>query len=124
MHGWQRLRGTRRGALGRGARRRDREGTRDIETGYAGLCPLQERMNEMKNTLGDVHNLLMEQMERLAVADDGDELAQAIKRADAMTSVAQQVTANAANIIKAAHMKARLGDAGKMPAMLGDGAGE
>ncbi len=78
----------------------------------------------MKNTLGDVHNLLMEQMERLAVADDGDELAQAIKRADAMTSVAQQVTANAANIIKAAHMKARLGDAGKMPAMLGDGAGE
>lgn len=78
----------------------------------------------MRNTLGDMHNLLMEQMERLAQAEDGDELAQAIKRADAMTGVAQQVTSNAANILKAAHMKARMGAGGQMPAMLDGGSGE
>lgn len=74
----------------------------------------------VRNTLGDVHNLLMEQMERISQAD-GEELKDELKRADALTGLAQQVNANATNVIKAANMKARLGGSLEMPAMLGGG---
>lgn len=74
----------------------------------------------IKNTLGDVHNLLMEQMERISQAGE-DELEDELKRADALTGLAQQVNANATNVIKAANMKARLGGGLEMPAMLGGG---
>lgn len=73
-----------------------------------------------KNTLGDMHNLLMEQMERLADASD-DEIKTEIARAEAMTDVAEQVTANAANMLKAAHLRARMPAGGAVPAMLGSG---
>lgn len=74
----------------------------------------------VKNTLGDVHNLLMEQMERVSQANE-DELESELKRGEAMTGLAQQVNANAANVIKAANMRARLGDASALPPMLGGG---
>lgn len=74
----------------------------------------------IKNTLGDVHNLLMEQMERISQAGE-DELEDELKRADALTGLAQQVNANATNVIKAANMKARLGGGLEMPTMLGGG---
>ena len=73
-----------------------------------------------RNTLGDMHNLLMEQMERLADASD-DEIKTEIARAEAMTDVAEQVTANAANMLKAIHLRGRMSDGGAVPAMLGAG---
>lgn len=73
-----------------------------------------------RNTLGDMHNLLMEQMERLAEASD-EEIKTEIARAEAMTDVAEQVTANAANMLKAAHLRARMPAGGELPAVLGAG---
>lgn len=73
----------------------------------------------VKNTLGDVHNLLMEQMERISQADDS-ELDDEIKRADALTGLATQVNANATNVIKAAQLKARMGGEVSFPHMLGE----
>nr|DAW28254.1 MAG TPA: hypothetical protein [Caudoviricetes sp.] len=75
-----------------------------------------------RNTLGDMHNLLMEQMERLAQASD-DEIKAEIARAEAMTGVAEQVTANAANMLKAIHLRGRMSDGAAVPAMLGAGEG-
>lgn len=74
-----------------------------------------------RNTLGDMHNLLMEQMERLAVAEDGSDLKAEIARAEAMTDVASQVSQNASVILRAAQMRSRQG--GTVPAMLGAGEG-
>ena len=75
-----------------------------------------------RNTLGDMHNLLMEQMERLADASD-EEIKAEIARAEAMTDVAEQVTANAANMLKAAHLRTRMPAGGELPAVLGGGWG-
>ena len=38
-----------------------------------------------------------------------------------MTDVAEQVTANAANMLKAAHLRARMPSGGALPAVLGAG---
>ena len=67
-----------------------------------------------RNTLGDMHNLLMEQMERLATADD-DEVSTEIKRMTAMANGAAAINNNAATIIRLTSMReeARV-DAGKM----------
>ena len=73
-----------------------------------------------RNTLGDMHNLLMGQMERLADAPD-EEIKTEIARAEAMTDVAEQVTANAANMLKAVHLRARMPAGGELPAVLGAG---
>lgn len=70
------------------------------------------------NTLGDLHNLLMEQMERLAEAD-GDQLDAEIGRSRAMSSVASQITGNARVMIDAADRSAMAGV--RPPRMLTDG---
>lgn len=57
-----------------------------------------------KNTLGDMHNLLMEQMERLASADE-DEIENEIKRGSSMASLGGVVTKNAAMILRMAEYR-------------------
>ena len=67
-----------------------------------------------RNSLGDMHNLLMEQMEKLAEADE-EAIENEIKRSQAMTGVAAQVTKNAAMIVRMAQLKSATGeDAHKM----------
>lgn len=56
----------------------------------------------MKNTLGDLNNHLFEQLERLNDEElQGDQLAQEIKRAGAMTNIASQIIANGDLVLKA-----------------------
>ena len=52
-----------------------------------------------RNTLGDMHNLLMEQMEKLADADESN-IDDEIKRSKAMASLGTVVNGNAASILK------------------------
>lgn len=65
-------------------------------------------MSGVRNKAIDLVDLLFEQMENLAEAGP-DELDDAIRRADAMSGVAQQVNATYANSIKAAQMRERTG---------------
>lgn len=58
-----------------------------------------------KNTLGDMHNLLMEQMERLSDAD-AEEVDKEVKRANAMAGMATAINNNAVTILKVATAKA------------------
>lgn len=75
-----------------------------------------------RNTLGDVHNLLMAELERL---DDEslapEDLAAEIERARAITEVAAQVNANVANVVRCAQLKAKFGEDMQLPPMLGGG---
>lgn len=75
-----------------------------------------------RNTLGDVHNLLMAELERL---DDEslapEDLAAEIERARAITEVAAQVNANVANVVRCAQLKAKFGEDMQLPSMLGGG---
>ena len=73
------------------------------------------------NTLGDMHNLLMEQMERLADTDIGD-IDKEVKRANAMAGMAAAVNNNAAVIIKAANIQAKA--QASIPNILTSGNGE
>lgn len=57
-----------------------------------------------RNTLGDMHNLLMEELERLATADS-EEVDKEVKRAHAMANMATAINNNAATIIKAAQAR-------------------
>lgn len=60
----------------------------------------------MKNSLEDMHNLLMEQLERLNDADlDEENLDREIERSKAMTGVAKVITANANTVLRAAQLK-------------------
>lgn len=68
-----------------------------------------------KNTLGHVHNLLIEEMERLMDADSVD-LADEVERARAMANLATSVNNNASTILRGQQMQAELGAA--MPKML------
>ena len=64
----------------------------------------------MKNTLVDVHNLLMEQLERLNDEDLKDEeLEREIKRSAAMTSIATSIAENANTVIKATKLRYEMG---------------
>ena len=69
-----------------------------------------------RNTLGDLHNLLMEEMERLSDVDPEDVDVE-VKRAHAMAQVATAVNNNAVTIIRAN----KLSQATKVPRILGDG---
>ena len=78
-------------------------------------------MSGVHNTLGDLHNMLMEQMERLAEADD-EQLDHEIERSRAMSDVASQITGNAKVMIAVVDKAAMAGV--KPPRMLTDGASD
>ena len=78
-------------------------------------------MTGVRNTLGDLHNMLMEQMERLADAD-GDQLDHEIERSRAMADVASQITGNAKVMITVVDKAAMAGV--KPPRTLTDGASD
>lgn len=64
----------------------------------------------MRNTLVDVHNILMEQLERL----NDDELTEVnldleVKRSVAMTNIATSITENANTVIKATKLQYEMG---------------
>lgn len=68
----------------------------------------------MKNSLVDVHNLLMEQLERLNDDDLNDEqLEREMKRASAMTSIASSIAENANTVIRATKMHYEMGNGTK-----------
>ncbi|WP_455577312.1 hypothetical protein [Anaerosinus sp.] len=56
----------------------------------------------MKNTLGDLNNHLFAQIERLGDEElKGDQLAEEIKRSQAITGIAEQIISNGALVLKA-----------------------
>ena len=60
----------------------------------------------MKNTLGDLNNHLFAALERLSDEDiKGSELAEEIRRSDAITDVAEQIISNASLVLKARVIK-------------------
>lgn len=71
-------------------------------------------MGGVRNTLGDLHNSLMEQIERLSEAE-GDELEVEIERSRVMSAVAAQINYNANTMIKAISIAA---DTGVRPARI------
>ena len=74
-----------------------------------------------RNTLGDMHNLLMEQMERLAQAD-AEEVAQEVERAGSMAKLATAINNNASTMLKAIQTANEDGTA--IPKVLSPGAGQ
>ena len=77
-----------------------------------------EIMSGVRNTLGDLHNMLMEQMEKLNEAGP-DELDGEIKCSKAMSGLAAQINGNARTILQAESLAA---DTGVKPSrMLTDG---
>ncbi|MCA0922197.1 hypothetical protein [Pseudooceanicola nanhaiensis] len=65
----------------------------------------------MKNKLSDLNNHLFAQMERLSVDDmSAEQLEIEVKRADAMVSIADQITGNAELQLKAAKLFAEHGN--------------
>ena len=79
-------------------------------------------MSGTQNTLGDLHNHLFAELERLG--DEGmseTQMKAEIERARAITGVAQQVIANAGVMLRTLEFKdAQMGDQ-RVPRMLGDG---
>lgn len=74
-----------------------------------------------RNTLGDMHNLLMEQMERLAQAD-AEEVAQEVERAGSMAKLATAINNNASTMLKA--IQTANEDGTTIPKVLSPGAGQ
>lgn len=74
----------------------------------------------MKNTLGDLNNHLFAQLERLSDEDlKGDELAQEMNRAKAVTNVASSIIANGSLVLEAQKLADDYMNAdNKMPKML------
>lgn len=77
----------------------------------------------MRNTLVDVHNLLMEQLERLNAIDVEKEEYQAeIQRSEAMVKVSGAITENANIILKGVKTQYDIGNATTVnPILLGEG---
>ena len=58
--------------------------------------------NKMKNTMGDLNNHLFAQIERISDESiKGEQLAEEIQRAKAVTSVASQIIANGSLVLEA-----------------------
>lgn len=65
----------------------------------------------MRNSLTDVHNLLMEQLERLNDDDlTEEELEREIKRSAAMTNIATSITENANTVLRATKLHYEMGN--------------
>lgn len=74
----------------------------------------------MKNTLMDLNDHLFAQLERLGDEDlKGDALSEEIKRSLAVTSVAREIVANGALVLKARIAVSESVDPKGMPRMLG-----
>ena len=74
----------------------------------------------MRNTLGDLNNHLFAQLERLSDEDiKGEKLREEINRAEAVSSIAQQIISNGALALKAKQIASNSLDADmKIPKML------
>ncbi len=73
----------------------------------------------MKNKLGDLHNILFEQLERLNDEDKkGEVLQEEMQRARAITGVASQIIANGQLVMRAIKVKEDVGQDVELPAML------
>ena len=74
----------------------------------------------MKNTLGDLNNILFEELERLNDEElKGEDLQQEMNRAKAITGVATQVVMNARTVLDAAKFQDdRLDADGTVPRLL------
>ena len=74
----------------------------------------------MRNTLGDLNNHLFAQLERLSDEDiKGEKLLEDINRAEAVSTIAQQIISNGALALKAKQIASNSLDADiKMPKML------
>lgn len=65
----------------------------------------------MRNSLEDVHNLLMEQLERLNDDELNDEqLDKEIKRSAAMTNIATSIAENANTVLKGIRLHYEMGN--------------
>jgi hypothetical protein len=79
-----------------------------------------------KNTLADLNDHFFAEIERLSDEDlKGEELAQEISRADAITAVATQVIANGQLVLKSCQFKdGQWSDSPIVPRMLSGGGNE
>ena len=77
-------------------------------------------MRGLRNTLGDLNNHLFAQLERLSDEDiKGEKLREEINRAEAVSTIAQQIISNGALALKAKQIASNNLDADmKMPRML------
>lgn len=67
-------------------------------------------MGGVRNTLGDLNNLLFEQLERLCDGELKDEeLNQEIVRSKAVTGIATQIIANGHLVLKGRHLQLEYG---------------
>lgn len=69
----------------------------------------------IRNTLGDMHNILMAQLERLDLVS-GDEIKSEIERTRSMAELATAINSNAKTMMEAMRLKSRVG--GDIPPML------
>ena len=74
-----------------------------------------------RNTLGDLSNHLFMELERLNEDMAPEEMDAEIRRAKAVTGVAQQVIANANTMLRAIEYRDVSGDPSSVPRMLGNG---
>ena len=77
-------------------------------------------MRGLRNTLGDLNNHLFAQLERLSDEDiKGEKLIEEINRAEAVSTIAQQIISNGALALKAKQIASNSLDADmKIPRML------